>query len=152
MSSLEEILATKGSEVAPVKTVPVGTYLGVVDTAPKIGPLGKNKSDAVVHQIKIMSPGDDVDPDALREYGNITGEKIPFTIWLTPMDESDKAKSIVLNRVKEFYVDTLGLDPSISIKEMIATAAGHQLYVTIRHRPDENGKRIYADIGGTARV
>lgn len=144
MASFEDILNKPARDITPPKPLPVGTYLAVVEPNFEIKKMGKDQTDVIEHSIKFLAARDDVDPAALAEIpGGLVGTIRKHRLWVTEDAEY---------RMKLFYVDTLGLDDSMTIKQMISEAAGHQLLVTIKHRPAQDGSRLYDEIAATARA
>lgn len=144
MPSFEEILNKQADSIEAPKPYPVGTYLCLVDGLPQTAEIGKNKTPAVVFQLKIAQPQTDVDQSALAEFGVIAGKSLRHTLYAT--EES-------VYRLKAFLADSLGIEASgRSLKEMIADAPGKQVLATVRNKPSDDGQRIFSEIANTARV
>ena len=146
MNSFADILKTKGTTVEAPKPIPVGSYQAVIDTNPSIDP----EKGIVDFSVKLLMAKDDVDSQSLSDYGPINGATIRMTRWFVAKEPADQPRTDYGN--KRFFVDTLGIDESLSFGEMIAQAPGRQLIVTIKHAPSKDGTQMYANIGQTAKA
>lgn len=142
MSTFEDILNTPVSSVEKPKPRPVGTYVGIIAKPPTIEKVGKNETLAAKFEAKLVSPGPDVDADALRESGGIGERPVRFNMFLT---------KDALWRLKEF-LGALGLDTegSESIGQLLPQTVGRQAYFKIKHRPSQDGTELYEELDSTA--
>lgn len=144
MPVFEEILNKPARDIQPPKPLPTGTYLVTVEPAFEIKKMGKDQTDVIEHTLKFLSARDDVDPTDLAAIpGGLMGTTRRFRLWITEEAEY---------RIKMFYVDTLGIDDSLTVRQQISEAAGRQCYVTIKHRPAQDGSRMYDEVAATARA
>lgn len=144
MSTFEEILNKPARDIQPPKPLPVGTYLVTVEPSFEIKKMGKENTDVIEHTFSFVAAQDDVDPSELAAIpGGLIGTKRKFRLWVTEDAEY---------RIKMFYVDTLGINDDLTVRQQIAEAAGRQCLVTIKHRPAQDGSRMYDEVAGTAKA
>lgn len=144
MSSFKDILDKPASEIQPPKPLPVGTYLCIIDGIPAYNEVGQNKTLCVDFNGKIIAPQEDVDPHAIADMKDgVIGKNIRLRYFLT-----DDAAF----RVKTFLVDHLGIDDTGTLRQMIDSAPGKQVYVKVRHRASQDGTSIFTDVESTAKV
>lgn len=127
--------------------IPVGTYTCIVDGIPKFDKTkSSDPTETVEFNLKPIQAGADVDQAALQEAlkgGNLSDVKLRASFYLT-----EKA----VYRLDEF-LENLGLDKgTVSRKEGVAQAPGRQVLATVIHAASKDGKAIYANVNGTARV
>ncbi len=143
-TNFAEILSKRTDEIERPKPLPVGTYLAMVEGAPELREIGKKSTPAAEFKFRILSPGDDVDREALTAMGGIGEHRMRKPYFLT--DES-------LYRLKEFLVDHLGIaENGRPIGQLLSEAPNQQVYVTVSHRPSEDGSQIYAEVKSTSKV
>jgi hypothetical protein len=145
MANFQDILNKPMDEIDAPVPLPVGTYLCLVDGVPEVSQKGKNQNTAVTFNLKFMQPQADVDQSAL--ISALKGKTLPdrsirHNLWVT----EDAAW-----RLKQFLKDHLAVEAK-SMSEAIAQAQGRQVYVTLGHRPSDDGTQIYMDIKSTAKV
>jgi hypothetical protein len=142
-----EILNKPFDDIKPPKPLPVGTYLCLVDGQPDYRRLGKDQNGAAIFKFKPIQADADVDQaDLLEALEGKALSEVSFqtTFWIT-----EKA----LYRLKDFLNNALGIEGNgRQLPEVIPEAAGKQVKVTIGHRPGDDGKAMYADVKGFARV
>lgn len=147
MSSFQDILNKPAAEIEAPKPLPVGTYLALVDGQPEFNKIGKNNTDCVEFKLKLAQAGDDVDQAILLEQlkGKPLSEKsIKHRLFIT---------EDAVWRLKKFLVEDLGIEEGTrGLGEMIPEAMGKQVYVTLGHRPSDDGKQIYMEVKDTAKV
>lgn len=153
MLSFSDILDLPGTSITPPKPYPVGTYVCIIDGVASFNQVGEKKTDAIDFNAKILQPHTDVDPQQLAEVeGGMAGKTIKLRFFISKEDE-DKQKGS-LNRLKTFLVNHLGIDESLPLKQMIASAPGRQVYVLVKHRSVIEGTdvKVYTDVAGTAKI
>lgn len=145
MASFQDILSKPMNEIEPPKALPTGTYLCIVDGQPEIAQKGKNQNWCVTFTLRPVQAQQDVDPSALADTlkgATLSDKRLRHMLWVT-----DDA----VWRLKQFLTDHLGIEAS-NVQEAIPMSMGKQVYVTIGHRPSEDGSQIFADIKATAKV
>jgi hypothetical protein len=147
MANFESILDQPFEEKAErPKPLPVGTYLTVIQGPPEEGVSNQKKTPFIRFTHKIVSAADDVDPDALDEIGGIADRTVANTYYL-----SENA----LYRLDDFF-EHCGVDldqakkRKMSRKAIAESLQNSEVYITIRHRPSQDGKDMFAEISGTA--
>ena len=147
MASFQDVLNKPAAEIEPPKALPVGTYLCLVNGQPEITQRGKNNNYCAIFKLKPVQAQQDVDQSALSETlkGAGLGDKnINHTLWIT----DDAAW-----RLDQFLAEHLGIDKGTkTLGEMIPEAMGKQVLVTLGHRASDDGKQVFAEVKGTARV
>lgn len=148
-----DVLSKPAAEVIPPRPLPVGTYLAIVDGQPEITKVGKNQTDCINFHMKLMQAQGDVDQAALVEALNgkaLADYKVKHTLWGT----NDPSKiETVRYFITEFLSNDLGIEKGDrTIGQMLPEAMGKQVLLTIGHRPSEDGKIIYLEVKGTAKV
>lgn len=148
MSSFQEILNKPSEDIKPPKPLPVGTYLCVVDGMPEIKQMGKAGNSAAILKYKFMQPQPDVDQKDLMEVLTEAGKSlqefsVPENLWLT-----DAAAFRAKDRLISLGVSSEGK----TLGQMLNEVAGHQGYVSISHRPSEDGKTFFMEVKNVATV
>jgi hypothetical protein len=148
MSTFEEILNKPAEEIQRPPPYPVGSYLVQIKGTPVFGESSQKKTKYVAFTGQFLQPMDDVNPQELQAFGGIQGKELKagrngLIYYIT-----DDA----VWRLKEFLVDHLGLDEGgKGLKELIAEAPGHQVVVTYRQEPTQDGKGFVSTVAATSR-
>lgn len=142
----------KPEEIAPVPVPPAGTYLWKIT---KIGDVRDVKSDtgeweALEYNVKAVAPTEDIDADALREYGKVDSilNRVSFMF-----DKNDETAFLQTeNSHKRFLQDHVKCWPDgMTMKEAMAQSIGRQFLGTITWKPDKKDSSIIrANISKTA--
>lgn len=140
--NFEEILSMPMHDIEAPKPLPVGTYLAQIEPQYEIKKMGKNNTDVIEYNVRIISAYNDVDLDSHPE--GVAGIKRHFRLWVMDTPESKY-------RLKVFFTETLGLEGT-NLKALIPEAVGHTLAITIKQRPSEDGTRLYDEIAATAKA
>lgn len=140
------LLSKKVDETKKPPALPAGTYRSSV-VRTEFGESDKKKTPYCRFFIKPNAPEADVDPTAFEEFGGLAAlqkKEMRIDQWMT--DDS-------MYRLKDFLTDTLGLNcEGRSFGEVIPESVNCELFITVAHKPSDDGKEIYANITGTARV
>jgi hypothetical protein len=138
------VLDVAPKDIEKPKPLPAGTYVCTVNGLPKFDKSTKKGTDYAEFIYNIVGVQDDVDEDALKEVGGWQGKTIRDTYYLT-----ENARY----RLKEMLMNC-GLDPTDykTLGEMVESAPGCQLLVSIKHTPSADGTAVYANVAGTAPV
>lgn len=145
MANFQDILNKPMTEIDRPAPLPVGTYLCLVDGQGELAKIGKNNVDCINFKLKPVQAQNDVDQQALYEMlkgAGLSEKSIRFRLFLT--EESAW-------RAKEF-LENLGLPEGLSLREGFAQAPGKQVLVQIGHNASEDGKNVYMEVKGTAKV
>jgi hypothetical protein len=141
MANFSSVLDMNPSEVKFPK-LPIGSYVGVVKGMPKLDKSAKKQTPYVEFQIQLVEACDDVDQDALQEFGPFGDKTVPLTFYY----ETEGG----FNRLKAFLVNC-GVEDDGTTRQQIEQAPGKTIIVEIKHEPSQDGQSIYARIDGTAR-
>lgn len=137
----EDILNKPAKDILPPQPLPVGTYLAVIEPGFELKKMGKDNTDVIEYMIKIMQPMDDVDTTQYRD--SVIGVKRRLRLWVTEDAEY---------RLRMFFVDTLGIDENMTIKQAMTEATNRTLMVTFKHTPAKDGSRLYDEIESYTKV
>lgn len=147
MANFTDILNRPAEDIKPPVTLPMGSYHTVVVGLPEQGQSSKKKTDFLKFTHRIVAALDDVDPDAIAEFQQdgeqIAGQEIDNTFYITE-------KSVFM--LKEF-VENCGVDLSgRTLMEGIEDIPNSEVIISIKHEASEDGKRVFARVGSTAKV
>ncbi len=152
MSNFTDILNRPSEQIKPPVTLPMGSYHTVVMGLPEQGQSSKKKTDFLKFVHKIIAPLDDVDPDAIAEFEavdengqgeKIAGQEIDNTFYIT-----DKSA----NMLKEFLLNCGVELEGRSMAEGLEDVPNAEVIIFIKHEASDDGKRVYAKIGSTAKI
>ncbi len=151
MTTVQDILKAKPTEVSRPKPLATGTYHCMVKGQPEHGESTKKKTPFIQFVLQPMAIGDDVDQSALEEAltkkdGTTTplaDKTIRNTYYITPD---------AVWRLEQF-MEHLGyaLDGKMSLEQMVAESNGRQVLITLKHTMNDDGT-IYAEVASTAKV
>lgn len=151
MPNFMDALNTKVSDVERPPLMPVGTYRWMVEKLPAIDTIGDGKWDVVDFPLKCIGAEEDVDADALSEFGNINNVRMRHRFMFNKEDEAEFKRTEY--NLKRFCLDTLRVDADegATFKELLNGSVNCQLMATVRWRTDKrDGETQYAEIGKTA--
>lgn len=156
MVNFTEALDRKLEEVKRPPNLPVGHYVWQIEKMPDQEEFESrntgDKFDRLTFQCVCVEASDDVDPDDLEAYGNVSGARNRKSFLFTQNPDEKAAFERSEFQLKRF-LEHCGVDLSLSIGEGIAEAVGKQFLGEVKHRPDPNDPEIiYAEIGNTAEV
>lgn len=155
MDKFASILDRPASEITAPKSIPPGTYLGMVKGLPRYDKSTKKGTEYVEFMIGMVSAQDDVDQDDLKLAltNEKTGEVKPLTD--VQMKTTYYITESAAWRYKKFLQDC-GFDDQQfeehSMRELGESLANTEVMVLIRHKSSDDGKRIFAEISDTARA
>lgn len=152
MVNFADALNTKAGEIERPPLIPTGTYTAIVTKIPTMEKIGDGKWDVVDFQLRLQAPGDDVDPDALREYGGLNSGSVLRQRFMFSTEDEAAFKRTLFN-MKRFLLDHLKVEGSdnTSVKQMLDSCVNHQCLVFVGWRPDKNdAELIYAEVKKTA--
>ena len=147
MANFQDILNRPAEEIKPPVTLPMGSYHTIVMGLPEQGQSSKKKTDFLKFTHKIIAALDDVDPDAVAEFQqdgvSLAGQEVDNTFYIT-----DKSAFML----KEF-LENCGIDlGGRTIAEGLEDVPNAEVIIHIKHEATEDGKRVFAKVGSTARV
>lgn len=143
-TSFSSILDKAPADVKPPETLPVGSYLCVVQGMPRYDKSTKKGTPFVEYTLIIQQAMDDVDADDLAAFGDVKGKPIKATYY-----DTESAGY----RIKEFF-EHCGLDVEAveSLRELVDQPNGCQVIAYMKHEASDDGKRTFARLAGTAPV
>lgn len=132
--------------------VPIGTYTFMVEKVPERGNVGQGRFDTVDFVLKVVEASEDVDPDDVQEFGDITNVRIRHRFMFNTEDEA--AFKRALFNLKRFLEDHLQVETKgMGLNEAIDSSVGHQCLGEVKWRPDQNDPEVqYVEIKRTAPV
>jgi len=139
------ILDRAPADVKPPETLPVGSYLCIVQGLPRYDKSTKKGTEFAEYTLIIQQAMDDVDEDELKAFeGGVKGKVIKATYYLT-----DGA----VYRLKEFFEHCgIDVDAAESMRQLMDEPNGCQVIAYMKHEASDDGKRTFARLAGTAPV
>ena len=139
-----KILQKQATEIEKPKPLPIGSYVAVNQKLPDFKGVGKNETPAAEFALVVLAPMDDVDPEHLAAYGDVKGKVARHRMFLTEGTEY---------RTKEELVNAFGIEEAgKNLGQMFNETINKQVIVKIRHRPNDDGTDIYAEVESLAAV
>ena len=139
-----KILQKQAAEIEKPKPLPIGSYVAVNPKLPDFKGVGKNETPAAEFALVVLAPMDDVDPEHLAAYGDVKGKSVRHRMFLTEGTEY---------RTKEELVNAFGIEEAgKNLGQMFNETINKQVIVKIRHRPNDDGTDIYAEVESLAAV
>ena len=135
------ILDKPTSEIERPPTLPQGSYLCVVHGLPRFDKSTKKQTEFAEFTLRVLQAGEDVEEEALKEFGPLGETSIKHTFYLTE-------KSAY--RLKEFLINDLLIEDTGTLREMIDETPGKQVMISIKHQASDDGKSVYANVASTA--
>lgn len=133
-----KILQKQASAIEKPKPLPVGTYLFNNPQLPKFEGVGKKETPAANFNLILLQPGDDVDMEQLKEFGEYKGKAVRYTMWLSENAEF---------RTKEELVNVFNLEEGDkNLGQLFNETVNKQVWGKIKHRPSEDGTEMYHEI------
>jgi hypothetical protein len=152
MDKFASILDRPSNEIERPASLPAGTYLAIVKGLPRYDKSSKKQTDFIEFTLGIQAAQDDVDE---KELSNFLTKKDGSTRSLTDitMKNTYYLTEEAAWRLNKFFED-LGYDVSgdTTLREMAEDSANSEVYISVKHRPSQDGKSIFAEIAGTAKV
>lgn len=151
-------LDVKASEVKAVPLPPVGHYVFQVTDGGILNTEGRwNSYRFPVKAVSVFEDANDVDPDALADYGKVTSIANSVSFMFDSEEGTETDLIQFQNRVKKFCADHLGIeDADNKTLRQLAAEAKHKRFVgQLLHKQDKrdpSGETMQAQIGKTAPV
>lgn len=137
------ILDKPTAEIERPKPLPAGHYLFVIPSLYKMDKSTKKGTEYVEFTCKPVQAGEDVDEDALKEYGDISEASQRLTYYLTENS---------IFRLKEFLIDDLGLEDEGKLRPMLDKTVNAQFIGQVVHEASQDGRSVFANIKSTAKA
>lgn len=153
MANISDILNRPAEDVEAPKPLPVGSYNAVIKGLPEQGESSKQKTHFLKFAFQITSPREDVDPDEITEFEtnkdgtktSIVGKIMTTDYYIQNADGSPSGALFMLTDMLE----AIGVDFSggKSITTAIDETPNMECVLFIKHRPSQDGRRFFAEIG-----
>ena len=150
MVDFNSLLSTKASDIEKPPVLPQGTYVWKVTKNYKEGSI-KQDWKTIDFPIVPVSPhdaSDDVDTDALAEFGNLNAgiNSIRFMFPTDPAQKADVERT--LYNLKKFLTDVVRVDADAdaSLKELLAKSIGCEFRAQAVHRYDAERDATFVDV------
>lgn len=139
-----KILAKQADQIEKPKPLPIGSYVAVNPKLPEFKGIGKNETPAAEFGLNIIAPMDDVDPEHIAAFGDVKGKTVRHRMFLTEGTEY---------RTKEELKNAFGIEEDgKNLGQMFNETINKQVIVKIRHRPNDDGTDIFAEVESLAAV
>lgn len=138
---LNSVLNNTSDEVERAPLPPKGTFVVQVASLPTQREIISDKGewDAIEFNLRGVRPTDDVDSDALREYGDTKNIFARFTVMFPRNDQAGIATA--QERLERFVIEHLGIKGG-SMKEKLNNTVGKQCLATLDYQADRNDPDI----------
>lgn len=149
-------LNVKAEDVKAVPVPPIGHYVWQVTKVPTINTEGQwQRVEIPVRAVSVYEDANDVDPDALREYGKVTSIMNRVTFMYDSVNGTETDLITMQNQVKRFCADHCKVEGAekMSLKEMLNATVNKKFVGQLNHKPDKrdpSGETMNANIGRTA--
>lgn len=148
----KEALNSKVGDIERPPLLPQGSYICSVAKAPTFRETGENDMYHVIsYTLNVLSAMDDVDPDAIAEFGDITKQQIRHDFLFNTEDQAlfDRTKYNV-RRFLEEHLQIEGAE-KMGMKQALQESVNHQCIVEVGWRPNpDNPDEFFLNIRRTA--
>lgn len=147
-----EALNKTPADIKRPPILPIGTYEWQIRKY-EFDKSNDGKWEMCTFHLNCTGVGDDVDPDALSDFGNAVGTYMRYTFLF---DTEDKARfEQTLYRLKRFLTDTVKCwseaNGGSSLKQGIDNSVNHKFNGHLRWKADKSDTEVqYAEIDKTA--
>ncbi len=143
--NFQSVLDKPSSAIQKPKPVPQGSYLGVVRGAPKIDKSTKKQTEYSEYTILLTSALDDVDKEALAEFGPLGQRTVRATFYHT--DDAIYRLAEFLDHCDIPREDEDGND--LTTRQRIPLVNNCSVGVFIIHKSSDDGENVYANVKST---
>lgn len=153
MPNFNEIADQRVGDVERPALMPIGSYVWAVIKVPSRDTISDGRFEVVDFSCKCVAPGEDADPDAIEEFGDVTNVNMRHRFMFNTEDKNAFDRSLF--NLKRFLEEHLQIDGAsdMSINEALNAAVNCQFLGEVGWRPDRNDPEIqYAEIRRTAPV
>lgn len=154
MVNFADALNTKAGSIERPPLIPVGTYIAIVSKMPSMESISDGKWDVLDFQLRLQQPQDDVDQDALADYGGLGPQSVLRHRFMFSKDDEAAFKRTLFN-LKRFLLDHLKIDggDDTPLKVLIDQSVNMQCLVYVKWRADKNDTELfYNEVGKTAPI
>lgn len=130
---------------------PAGTYVWVIEKVAQLSKSPDGKTEYVDFPLRCVAPTDDVDADALAEFGPLKDVRQRIRFFFNSEDDTAFKRSEY--NLKRFLFDHVKL-PSMPMKQALTACANKQVLGSIVWKADTSSDEglQFANIGKTAPV
>jgi len=144
-----EALNKSASDIEAPKNPPVGSYTFQITKVPAF----PERGDYTFIEFPCIgvAASDEIDADELASVGGLKATACRLSFGYSKTDE--RAQEQTLFRLKTFLTEHLGLDPKLSMKELLTASLNQRFTGSTHLRPNpENPEIQYFEIARTAPV
>ena len=149
-------LDMKASEVKAVPVPPVGHYVWQVSAVPSINDGDVWQSvEFPLQAVSVAEDADDVDADALKEYGKVTSIRNRKSFMFNKQEGTETDLISFQNQIKRFCIDHLKVEDgeNMSLRQLMNAPVNKRCIGQLTHKPDKNDPEVIrANVGRTAPV
>lgn len=149
-------LDVKAADVKAVPVPPVGHYVFQVTAIPSQNTEGRWHSiNFPVRAVSVFEDANDVDPDALKDFGKVTSIVNRKSFMLDSEEGTETDLINLQNQIKRFCVDHLKIEGAedMTLKQMLNASVNKRFVGQITHKPNKNdAEQMMANLGRTAPV
>jgi hypothetical protein len=147
-----DIANKKLDELEKPKNPPVGTYVVVCNKVPVLGTLPGDEWDTVDFPMKVIAATEDVDQDAIAEFGDVTKIYLRHRFMISKTDENEFNKGV--DQVRRFCEEHVkSATPDMSLSEAMNSVVNQQVLASVVWKADKKNPEImHANVGRTAPV
>ena len=149
-------LNVKASDVKAVPVPPIGHYVWQVTKVPTINTEQRwQRVEFPVRAVSVFEDADDVDPDALKDYGKVTSIMNRVSFMFDSEEGTETDLITMQNQIKRFCADHLKIEGAedMTLKEMLNASVNKKFVGQLVHKADKrdpSGETMQANIGRTA--
>lgn len=143
-SNFTDILRRSPTEFERPKPFPIGLYAWQVMGAPRFDKSSKKQTPFAEFTLQCLEAREVADETAAAEFGPVVGKQMKATYYLT-----EEATFML----REFLANC-GLDEAQyeNLEQMIEDVPNCTILAYVTHEPSQDGQRMFARIGQTARA
>lgn len=143
--NFSSVLDKPSSAIQKPKPFPVGSYIATVQGPPKIDKSTKKQTEYSEYTLKPFQTLDDVDSDALAEFGGLGQKTMRATFYHT---------EDAIYRLKDFFdhCDIPQEDDDgneLSTRQRMALVANCTVGINVVHQVSDDGENVYSNVKKT---
>lgn len=129
--SYKDLLKARPADIIPPKPIPPGPFKVKIHSH-EFGTAGEKKTECVNFSLRLLEPGDEVDPDLLEAArDDLVKAKPKYRIFIT--EDS-------LWVLKGFLTDVLKIPEADSLEEMMPQTTGKEFIAVFTQQPSNRDK------------
>jgi hypothetical protein len=149
--NFNDVLETKLDDIERPPLLPVGTYEWVISKIPSLDTSEDGNWDIVNFPLKCVRATDDVDQEALQNFGNPVGafQNHSFVFNKNDSQAFDQTKF----RLKRFLEEHVKVEAGLPMKQALNASVNKRILGTVTWKQDKVDQELYhANISQTAPV